>query len=55
MARTFNDLELSLTSKRAISALGFDAMTPVQAACIPLLLNHRDVVAEACTGSGKVT
>jgi len=28
-------------------------MTPVQAAAIPLLLSHRDVVAEAVTGSGK--
>ncbi|KAJ1451534.1 P-loop containing nucleoside triphosphate hydrolase protein [Pelagophyceae sp. CCMP2097] len=28
-------------------------MTPVQSACIPLMLSHRDVVAEACTGSGK--
>lgn len=28
-------------------------MTPVQAAAIPLLLSHRDVIAEAVTGSGK--
>ncbi|XP_029678515.1 ATP-dependent RNA helicase DDX55-like isoform X1 [Formica exsecta] len=28
-------------------------MTPVQAACIPLLLNGKDVAAEAVTGSGK--
>jgi ATP-dependent RNA helicase DDX55/SPB4 len=28
-------------------------MTPVQAACIPLLLSHKDVCAEAVTGSGK--
>lgn len=27
--------------------------TPVQAACIPLLLNGKDVAAEAVTGSGK--
>ncbi|KAJ3108286.1 hypothetical protein HDU96_007568 [Phlyctochytrium bullatum] len=26
---------------------------PVQAAAIPLLLSHKDVVAQACTGSGK--
>ena len=52
-ARTFFDLQLSSTSHRAIKALGFDLMTPVQAASIPLLLRHRDVSAEACTGSGK--
>lgn len=40
---TFNSLE----------SLGFDKPTPVQAACIPLLLNYKDVAAEAVTGSGK--
>ena len=51
--RTFSELSLSPTSRRAIGGLGFDLMTPVQAASIPLLLRHRDVSAEACTGSGK--
>eukprot|EP00906_Rhabdomonas_costata_P020718 RCo030154 len=32
---------------------GFKAMAPVQAATIPLLLQHQDVVVEAVTGSGK--
>ena len=32
---------------------GFPAMTPVQAAAIPLLLSHKDVAVQACTGSGK--
>eukprot|EP01051_Picozoa_sp_SAG22_P003083 SAG22_NODE_145_length_17656_cov_33.457367_12_plen_566_part_00 len=32
---------------------GFAAMTPVQAATIPLLLTHKDVAVEARTGSGK--
>ena len=30
--------------------LGFKTMTPVQKSVIPLLLTHRDVAAEACTG-----
>lgn len=31
----------------------FDQMTPVQAASIPLMLNHKDLAVEAATGSGK--
>lgn len=52
-ARRFDELELSPTSRRALRALGFEIMTPVQASSIPLLLKHRDVSAEASTGSGK--
>ncbi|XP_039429486.1 probable ATP-dependent RNA helicase DDX55 homolog [Culex pipiens pallens] len=36
-----------------IEQLGFEKMTPVQAATIPLLLSYKDVAAEAVTGSGK--
>ncbi|KAI3379484.1 hypothetical protein SNEBB_005439 [Seison nebaliae] len=32
---------------------GFDTMTPIQTAVIPLLNKHKDVVGEAVTGSGK--
>lgn len=41
------------TVELLVSKFGFATMTPVQAATIPLLLKHRDVVAEAVTGSGK--
>ncbi|EGG20180.1 putative RNA helicase [Cavenderia fasciculata] len=36
-----------------IKKLGFDTMTPVQSATIPLFLSNKDVLVEACTGSGK--
>ena len=36
-----------------ITALGFTQMTHIQATCIPLFLNYKDVAAEAVTGSGK--
>ncbi|XP_062870869.1 ATP-dependent RNA helicase DDX55 isoform X2 [Trichomycterus rosablanca] len=36
-----------------LNKLGFTYMTPVQAACIPLFMNNKDVAAEAVTGSGK--
>ena len=37
----------------AIKEFGFTSTTPVQSACIPLLLGYKDVAAEAVTGSGK--
>ncbi|KAJ8712666.1 hypothetical protein PYW08_007970 [Mythimna loreyi] len=36
-----------------IAKQGFKAMTPIQAAVIPLIMSCKDVVAEAVTGSGK--
>lgn len=37
----------------AISTMGFQRMTPVQASAIPLFMGNKDVVVEAVTGSGK--
>ncbi|PQE20701.1 atp-dependent rRNA helicase spb4 protein [Rutstroemia sp. NJR-2017a BBW] len=37
----------------AISSMGFEKMTPVQASTIPLFMGNKDVVVEAVTGSGK--
>ncbi|RKO83735.1 P-loop containing nucleoside triphosphate hydrolase protein, partial [Blyttiomyces helicus] len=36
-----------------LATLGFNQMTPVQAATVPLFLKNKDVVVEAVTGSGK--
>lgn len=36
-----------------IQSMGYFHMTPVQAATIPLFMQHKDVVVEAVTGSGK--
>ncbi|KAG1971297.1 ATP-dependent RNA helicase DDX55 [Pimephales promelas] len=38
---------------QTLKELNFTHMTPVQAACIPLFMNNKDVAAEAVTGSGK--
>ena len=37
----------------AVASMGFTRMTPVQASAIPLFMQHKDVVVEAVTGSGK--
>ncbi|CAM9310364.1 unnamed protein product, partial [Scytosiphon promiscuus] len=36
-----------------VKEMGFESMTPVQAATIPLFLSNKDVCVEAVTGSGK--
>ncbi|XP_045583358.1 ATP-dependent RNA helicase DDX55 [Procambarus clarkii] len=55
MDTSWDNLPVKLLApvKRTIQDFGFQSMTPVQAACIPLLLSHKDVAAEAVTGSGK--
>ncbi|KAK3927106.1 putative ATP-dependent RNA helicase DDX55-like protein [Frankliniella fusca] len=45
--------KISEVCLKTVASFGFKTMTPVQAACIPLLLSNKDVAAEAVTGSGK--
>ena len=44
---------LSLPLQKAVHALGFTHPTPIQQSVIPLVLEHKDIVAKAHTGSGK--
>ena len=53
MSPTFKDLGLSKEALEAIGALGYEEPTPIQAGTIPLLLEGRDVLAQAQTGTGK--
>ncbi|XP_071495241.1 ATP-dependent RNA helicase DDX55-like [Diadema antillarum] len=46
-------VKLSESVSLSLRQLGFDRMTPVQAATIPLFMKNKDVAAEAVTGSGK--
>lgn len=45
--------ELSKEIQKAISKMGFTEMTPVQELTLPLMMEGRDVVAIAPTGTGK--
>ncbi len=49
----FDQLGLAEPVLRALKELGYEAPTPVQAQCIPLLLEGRDLLGQAQTGTGK--
>ena len=49
----FENLEISKEIKRAIRDMGFEEATPVQAQSIGPIMEGRDVVAQAPTGTGK--
>lgn len=53
MHTTFAELGLNEHILAGVEALGFETPTPVQAAAIPAVLQGRDVVASAQTGTGK--
>ncbi len=50
---SFADLELSAPLLRALQDVGYETPSPIQAATIPYLLDNRDVLGQAQTGTGK--
>jgi len=51
--RKFGTLELSKKVFNAISDMGFEEPSPIQLEAIPLLMEGRDVIGQAQTGTGK--
>ncbi len=49
----FSALGLSEPTLRAVQAMGFAEPTPIQKETIPLVMDGRDVIAKAPTGTGK--
>jgi ATP-dependent RNA helicase RhlE len=49
----FNELGLAETLLRAIQAEGYDKPTPIQSKVIPAMMDGRDVLGTAQTGTGK--
>ena len=49
----FSTLPLAPATLANLQQLGFDAMTPIQAASLPVALAGKDLIAQAKTGSGK--
>jgi ATP-dependent RNA helicase DeaD len=52
-ASGFADLGLAPDLCRALSGLGYEEPTPIQQAAIPPLIERRDLVGQAATGTGK--
>jgi len=50
---SFADLDLPSPVLKALSRLGYETPSPIQAECIPLLLDGRDIIGQAQTGTGK--
>ncbi|MDD4252488.1 MAG: DEAD/DEAH box helicase, partial [Methanoculleus horonobensis] len=50
---TFQELNISPKTLRAIEDMGFEEPTPIQVSTIPALLDGRDVTGQAQTGTGK--
>ncbi|WP_374599962.1 DEAD/DEAH box helicase [Niveibacterium sp.] len=50
---TFAELGLPEALLRALADVGYETPSPIQAACIPLLLEGNDIIGEAQTGTGK--
>ena len=50
---TFDDLGLSKDVLKAVHDLGFESPTPIQERSIPVVLEGRDMIGQAQTGTGK--
>ncbi len=49
----FEEMNLSEELKKGIKAMGFEEMSPIQSQAIPVLLDGKDVIGQAQTGTGK--
>lgn len=50
---TFLDFQLSKKLQEAIDEMGYEEPSPIQTTCIPLILEGKDVIGQAQTGTGK--
>jgi len=53
MAKSFAELGLSESTLQALSDVGYESPSPIQEQAIPALLEGRDVIGQAQTGTGK--
>jgi len=51
--KDFSNLPLSKEMLSNLNEIGYKEMTPIQAQSLPYILEGRDVIAQAKTGSGK--
>jgi ATP-dependent RNA helicase DeaD len=50
---TFNDLALNKSLLKILNEVGYESPSPIQAETIPLLLEGKDIIGQAQTGTGK--
>ncbi len=50
---SFADLGLSDSLLKTLADVGYETPSPIQAQCIPVLLQGRDIIGQAQTGTGK--
>lgn len=53
MITRFDEIELQAPILRAIEEMGFEEMTPIQAQAIPVVIEGKDIIGQAQTGTGK--
>jgi ATP-dependent RNA helicase DDX54/DBP10 len=51
--KSFNSLGIKKPLQRTLRQIGFSQPTEIQASCIPLILNHHNIIGCSRTGSGK--
>ena len=49
----FDEMELQEPILRAVKEMGFEEMTPIQAEAIPVVMEGKDMIGQAQTGTGK--
>ena len=49
----FDELDLSREMRKAVADMEFETLTPIQSQAIPLVLEGKDVIGQAQTGTGK--
>ncbi len=49
----FEDLNLSKEIQRAVADMGFEEATPIQSEAIPVIMQGKDIIGQAQTGTGK--
>ena len=53
MILKFNELNLSNEVQRAVKEMGFEEATPIQSQTIPAIMQGKDIIGQAQTGTGK--
>lgn len=49
----FEEINLSKEIQQAVKDMGFEEMSPIQSGAIPVLMDGRDIIGQAQTGTGK--